>query len=170
MIPAPHTLSTLRRLLLSVCVCLAAYAVYEWFRPYAAPAVTPAAREDASALMDSIITGLHDLPPLETFAETLERPLFRRDRRPYTAPQPQIVQAPAPAPVVEIPLSEQVALRATIIIGERRIALLHDLVNDKPLRLSRGERVHGWTLSEVDTNSVALQKDGALERLGLKQE
>lgn len=170
MIPAPHTLSTLRRLLLSICVCLAAYAVYEWFRPYAAPAVTPAAREDASALMDSIITGLHDLPPLETFAETLERPLFRRDRRPYTAPQPQIVQAPAPAPVVEIPLSEQVALRATIIIGERRIALLHDLVNDKPLRLSRGERVHGWILSEVDTNSVALQKDGALERLGLKQE
>jgi hypothetical protein len=29
--------------------------------------------------------------------------------------------------------------------------------------------VHGWTLSEVDTNSVAMHKDGALEHLALKQ-
>ncbi|MDE0155646.1 MAG: hypothetical protein OXS28_08600 [Gammaproteobacteria bacterium] len=161
---------SLRRLLLGACVCLAGYSVYEWTRPYAPPDTAPPASRDASALMESVIATTPDLPPIETFAETLERPLFRADRRPYEAPQPVIVDEPAPAPVVEIPLGEQVALRATIIIGEKRIALLHDLVNDIPLRLSRGDDVHGWTLSEVDTDSVVLQNGEARARLALKQE
>jgi hypothetical protein len=32
-----------------------------------------------------------------------------------------LIDEPAPAPVVDIPLDEQVALRATIIIGEKRM-------------------------------------------------
>ncbi len=167
---APQTARSLRRLLLGVCVGLAAYTVYEWTRPYAAPDAAPAVREDASGLMENVIASTYDLPPLESFAETLARPLFRSDRRPYTAPRPEIVHEPAPAPVADVPLREQVALRATIIIGEKRIALLHDVVNDSPLRLSQGERVHGWTLTDVGTNSVALQKGEAIERLALKQE
>jgi len=168
--PAPQTRRSLRRLLLGACVCLAGCTVYEWTRPYAAPDTARPANPDVSGLMENIITSAHDVPPLESFAETLERPLFRTDRRPYEAPQPVIVDEPAPAPVVEIPLGEQVALRATIIIGEKRIALLHDVVNDSPLRLSRGDSVHGWTLTEVETDSVALRKGEARERLALKQE
>lgn len=167
--PALQTVRSLRRLLLAACVCLAGYAVYEWTRPYAAPDSAPPARTVASGLMESVIARAHDMPPLETFAETLERPLFRTDRRPYEAPPPVVIDEPAPAPVVEIPLDEQVALRATIIIGEKRIALLHDVVNDSPLRLNQGDSVHGWTLSDVDTNSVTLQKGGARERLALTQ-
>ena len=170
MTPAPQTIRSLHRLLLAVCVGLAAYTVYEWTRPYAAPDPAQPFKGDSSGLTDSVITSAYELPPLENFADTLARPLFRSDRRPYTAPQPVPVQEPAPAPVADIPLDEQVALRATIIIGEKRIALLHDIVNDNPLRLSRGERVHGWTLTDVDTNSVALQKDGTVARLALKQE
>lgn len=166
---APHLVRVLRRLLLGACVCLAGYTVFEWVRPYAPPNVAPSVREDASALLEDISAGAYDLPPLDAFAETLERPLFRADRRPYTAPQPVVVQEPAPAPVPETPLTEQVALRATIIIGEKRIALLHDIVNDSPLRLVRGDNVHGWTLTEVGANSVALQKDEAIERLALQE-
>lgn len=166
--PAPQTVRFLRRLLLGACFCLAAHTAYEWVRPYHAPVALPSATRDALALTESITAATPTLPPIGTFAETLKRPLFRTDRRPYEPAQPVPVDEPAPA--VEIPLNEQVALRATIIIGERRIALLHDLVNDSPLRLSRGDSVHGWTLSEVETGSVALQKDGARERLALKQQ
>lgn len=165
----PQPVRSLRRLLLAACICLAGYTGYEWVRPYRAPAMLPPATRDALALTEGITATMHDLPPIETFAETLERPLFRTDRRPYEAPQPVIVDEPTPAPVVEIPLGEQVALRATIIIGEKRIALLHDIVNDSPLRLSRGDSVRGWVLSEVETDSVALQKGDARERLALEQ-
>lgn len=170
MTPAPQTVRSLRQLLLGACVCLAGYTVYEWTRPYVASDTPPPAGQDATGLVESVIASAYDMPPLEHFAETLERPLFRSDRRPYTAPQPVMVHEPAPAPVAKIPLDEQVALRATIIIGEKRIALLHDIANDSPLRLSRGERVHGWTLVEVDTNSVGLQKGDARTDLALTQE
>ncbi|MCY4338000.1 MAG: hypothetical protein OXD47_04285 [Gammaproteobacteria bacterium] len=160
----------LRRLLLGASVGLAGYSVYEWTRPYVAPDVVPSVKQDTAALLTTVSASTYNLPPVETFAEILERPLFRADRRPYTAPQPVTVDEPAPAPVPEIPLTEQVALRATIIIGEKRIALLHDMVNDSPLRLSQGDSVHGWTLAEVGTNSVALQKGGMTERLALQQE
>ena len=164
------TVRLLRRLLLGASVGLAGYSVYEWTRPHVAPDIMPSAKQDAAALLTNIGAGTYDLPAIETFAETLERPLFRADRRPYTAPQPVTIDEPALAPVPEIPLTEQVALRATIIIGEKRIALLHDMVNDSPLQLSQGDSVHGWTLTEVGTNSVALQKGGMTERLALQQE
>ena len=170
MTPAPQTLRALRRLLLGACVCLAGYMVYEWTRPYVAPDLEQPLTQDASGLLEDVSPGTYDLPPLETFAETLERPLFRADRRPYRAPQPVVVREPAPAPVADVRLEEQVALRATIIIDERRIALLHDIVNDSPLRLSRGDNVHGWTLTEVDTNGVVLQNGETRARLALQQE
>ena len=105
MTPAPQTLRALRRLLLGACVCLAGYMVYEWTRPYVAPDLEQPLTQDASGLLEDVSPGTYDLPPLETFAETLERPLFRADRRPYRAPQPVVVREPAPAPVADVRLA-----------------------------------------------------------------
>lgn len=112
-----------------------------------------------------------DIPLIEAFAEIIERPLFMENRRPYVAPTPVVVREPEPEPVVlvEPDITEQVSLRATIIIGEKRIALVQELAAGKQRRLAQGEAYNGWILTNVETDGISMQKGEEARQIKLKK-
>ena len=92
-------------------------------------------------------------------SETLERPLFSPTRRKYqpplaeeTAPPdaPTPVEVPAqPAPVVAAP-----KLLGVTINGDEVAALLQSPSTPNPAWHRMGAGVDGWTITEIDSNSV----------------
>lgn len=159
-----------RRTLTVLCAILALAAVYELARPHRIPQFEREAGPDAQELSALLQETEGDMPPIEAFAEIIERPLFMENRRPYVAPAPVAVKAPEPAPApVEPDITEQISLRATIIIGEKRIALVQDLAAGKQRRLKQGEAWNGWTLTRVETDAISMQKGEEVRQIALKK-
>ena len=159
-----------RRSLTVLCVVLAGAAVYELVRPHHIPQLVRQAgraSQDVTALLPQ---REGDVPPLETFVEIIERPLFTENRRPYVAPAPAVIREPEPvvAPV-EPDITEQISLRATIIIGKKRIALIRELAIGKQRRLNQGEAYNGWTLTHVETDGISMQKGEEVRQIELKK-
>ena len=159
-----------RRMLAALCVILAFAAVYQLARPHRLPQLEREAGRDAEDLSALLRETAGAMPPLAAFAEIIERPLFMENRRPYVAPAPVAVRAPEPAPApVEPDITEQISLRATIIIGEKRIALVQDLAVGKQRRLKQGESFNGWTLTHVETDGISMQKGEETRQIALKK-
>lgn len=173
MTPKRHPLQHVQRFLVILCLALAGYTVYELGRPQR---VLPLERDTEQAVR--VVPALlpepgGDLPPVTAFAEIVERPLFMENRRPYVAPAPAPVTViepePPPAAPVEPDITEQVSLRATIIIGEKRMALIQELAMGEQRRLNRGEAYNGWTLTGVDTDSISMRKGEVVRQITLKK-
>lgn len=158
-----------RRMMTVLCVILAAAAVYELARPHRIAQFELRAGRDAEDVSALLQVREGDIPPLAAFAEIIERPLFMENRRPYVAPV--VVREPEPEPVapVEPDITEQIALRATIIIGKKRIALIQELAIGKQRRLNQGEAYNGWTLTQVETDGISMQKGEEVRQLELKK-
>ena len=158
-----------RRLMTVLCVMLAIVAGYELARPHRIPLLEYQAGRDAEAVSALLQEREKDMPPIAAFAEIIERPLFMENRRPYAAPAPVPVREPEPVAPVEPDITEQIALRATIIIGEKRIALVQELAIGKQRRLSQGEVYNGWTLTRVETGGISMQKGEEVRHIELKK-
>lgn len=160
-----------RHMLTVLCVILAAAAVYELARPYHTPQLERQAGWAPGGVSALLQAREGDIPPIETFAEIIERPLFMADRRPYVAPVPVVVREPEPEPVVTVEpdIAEQISLRATIIIGEKRIALVQELAIGKQRRLNQGEAYNGWILTRVETDGIFMQKGEEVRQIELKK-
>ena len=87
------------------------------------------------------------------------------------APVPVVVSEPEPEPVimVEPDITEQISLRATIIIGKKRIALVQELAIGKQRRLNQGDAYNGWTLTRVETDGISMQKGEEVRQIELKK-
>ena len=162
-------LNYLLGVMIVLCVGLSGFTVYELVRPNQIPHLAYAANQDAQAAATMVDETGSDIPFIEAFAEIVERPLFMENRRPYSAPAPIVINEPEPQLPVEPDITEQIILRATIIIGEKRIALIQELANGKQLRLSQGEQFNGWTLAGVETNAISMKKGDEVKQIELKK-
>ncbi|MCC7046319.1 MAG: hypothetical protein IT562_06365 [Alphaproteobacteria bacterium] len=116
------------------------------------------------------------LPPLESFSETLNRPLFTATRRP---PSPLAVlqgqQAAAPpAPEKTGPKGEKLVLGTYLLSGivvsaDQKIVLLKHATSGKSLRLSEGETLDDWQLATVAPDYVILRRGDREERVSIRE-
>ena len=84
---------------------------------------------------------LFSLPPIETFSETTERPLFLPDRRPPVFDETQ--------EEVEDVESGLFTLLGIIVSPTQRIALVKVRGSQEVLQLSEGQQANGWTVLQI---------------------
>jgi hypothetical protein len=93
----------------------------------------------------------YDPPPIERFAATLDRPLFRPDRR------PSVEVAGAVGTVEGGALSA--TLRGILFSNLEGVALLSPIGETTVVRVSQGEQYLGWRLLEIHSDNVVFEKD-----------
>ena len=94
-------------------------------------------------------------PPLDTYSEVVERPLFREDRRPYI-PEPTVEREPPGDTGPDI--TTLISLSATVINEDERIALIERKQDRKLQQLRQGEEFNGWTLNQIQADDITMQK------------
>jgi hypothetical protein len=152
--------------LIASCVGLALVLIAEWF--LFAPSSTPSLpAPTAGTEIDAPSAQGPDfqLPALEQFAETVERPLFSESRRPgpKDAPAGETTQAPTEAP-------SQMKLSAVVLAPGHQIAVLKNIATGKLQRVGKGEEWNGWTVKEVRRDSAVLNNQGQEQILKLIRE
>ncbi len=125
------------------------------------PAGAPVATAAPEAAPELPLEAEFEMRPLETFSETLERPLFMATRRP-PEPQPE-VDAPPPAR----PEAVGMELNGIVISPTGRRALLRPLKSREVVRATEGQVIEGWTVQSILPDRVILQRDGVSEELRL---
>jgi len=113
-----------------------------------------AARPDAAALGQTIeIPEMpkYDPPPIERFAEALDRPLFSPDRRPPEGEQ-------SGAGVVE-DRALSATLQGILFATSGSVALLTAVGESSPVRVSEGEVFLDWRLLEIHPDNVVFGRD-----------
>ncbi len=106
-----------------------------------------------------------ELPPLESFRETLERPLFVRGRR---SPGGVGVVAVAGRPAEPPPSAPRLSVAGIAIAGGRRAALVVVEGRPKPISLAEGGELAGWTVTAIDTDRIRLEKGGEAFEVALR--
>ncbi len=91
------------------------------------------------------------MPPIEDFSETLDRPLFSKIRRP-PAPEPD-----APAPEPEKKQKVKVRLAGIIISPRERVALVQEPRAREITRLRVGQEIEGWVLEAILADRIVLR-------------
>jgi len=116
--------------------------------PAAAPALpVPAAEEPAFAV-----------PPLQTYAEVTERPLFSPSRRPAAVTQ----QVAGPA--------SSLALVGVVISGDGRVALIRQGKAPALARVREGQQVEGWTVRSIAPDRVVVRNGTSEAQLKLHED
>jgi hypothetical protein len=105
----------------------------------------------------------YSFPPLATFDEILDRPLFAPDRRRTEPPEPAVVSAPPPVPL-------QVRLEGVARVGSASIAVLRDLTTNEGVRLSEGMKFKDWTVDTVEPERATLKRDSETQELKLERQ
>jgi general secretion pathway protein N len=95
-------------------------------------------------------------PERERYANVLERPLFRPDRKPE--PPPDALSDPTTAPVTTAEL-EALDLTAVVLTPTLVSAWVRDPSQPKPLRLRLGDELKGWTVQNILEDGVALTRE-----------
>jgi type II secretory pathway component PulC len=91
------------------------------------------------------------MPPIEDFSETLDRPLFSKIRRP-PAPEPD-----APAPEPEKKQTVKVRLAGVVISPRERVALVQEPRVKEITRLREGQEIEGWVLERILPDRIVLR-------------
>jgi len=129
------------------------------------PAATELVTADDSTPLPAIpasASTASDYPPLGSFGEILQRPLYEATRRPVQAKA--VVQDTASAD----------RLRAKwrlsgIIIDERNIAILETVRAGETLSLVVGQSVDGWRVQQISENDVVLVRGAETLRFALHE-
>jgi hypothetical protein len=132
-------------------LCFAALAVWPWLVPpipETRPPATPPAAPAAATLTA--------LPPLASFAATVERPLFSPARRPA-----------ANAPATAAPAAEsRYRLVGVVVSGMKKTAFIAD--NGRRAQIGVGDAFDGWTVKEIGQDRVTLASPSGEMVLKLK--
>ncbi len=123
----------------------------------AAPAVTP----QSSANEGLAPQGLSPMPPIETFDEVVERPLFFRSRRP---PDPDA----APPPEAALPPKADFVLTGLVISGKERLALLRPAGSKTVERVHQGAEIEGWRVEAIHADRVVLKRGETVQEIRLE--
>lgn len=147
----------MRRAVMVVCVVLGIAAIVPW--------LNTAPRQSAAAAGDSpeslVMPGLNDPAPLDSYTETLRRPVFLASRR--------TVDEQAQTATGEPLLLGRYKVAGVVIAGERRIVLIRQGTGDKVSRITQGTELDGWTLTEVTRQHLVLEKAGQRQEFVLQQ-
>jgi general secretion pathway protein N len=132
-------------------VCFAALAIWPWLVP-----PIPAARPRATPPVAPAASPVATLPPLASFAATVERPLFSPSRRPA-----------ANAPAAAAPGAEsRYRLLGIVASGPKKTAFIAD--GARRAEIGIGDAFDGWTVKEIGQNRVTLASPSGEMVLKLK--
>lgn len=106
----------------------------------------------------SVEQARYELPALENYAATVERPLFMENRRPAE------VDASEPEPVAVEKLPLNLKLMGVASTPERAVGLFVD-ARGKYKRLHKNETWEGWKVSELEPGKAIMEQDGVHEEL-----
>lgn len=133
----------------------------------------PGAARSAKPLLPAALADL-SLPPIETFSETLNRPLFTATRRP---PSPlAVLQGQGEAPPAARPTGPKgeklvlgrYLLRGIVVTAEQKIVLLTQAGTNKSLRLKEGDKLDDWKIATVAPDHVVLTQGDKQEKVTLR--
>lgn len=99
------------------------------------------------------------LPPLEALSETVERPLFRPDRRPPTIEEVEEAEPNAESGIF--------SLIGIIVSPTERIALVKVRGSQNVLQLSEGQQANGWTVLQIHPGEVVFESNDQTETIEL---
>ncbi|MGF1615002.1 MAG: hypothetical protein ACFCVA_14145 [Gammaproteobacteria bacterium] len=127
--------------------------------PYATPTATSSAPEATDWQRQGSAQGelpQFSLPPIETFFETLARPLFYEARQPPELPAEDDDDPRAQA---ETLAEGDIVLSAIVLASDQRFALLQT-TPQKPnlIRVEEGQEVAGWSVETIRNDSLVLKK------------
>lgn len=155
----PKASSYFQRLLIVLCGILLLSIVYELVRPYQFfPAVPPTVQDKQPMIETPQFNANRTALPTGTFSEIIERPLFMDTRRPHAAPVSADAKKHKRPHQTGPDILTLISLSAIVITNEKHIALIEDNRTGKLQQLHQGEMYGGWTLTDVGTNSIAMQK------------
>jgi len=101
---------------------------------------------------------------LETLHDTVQRPLFEKNRRPVEPPR---TVAAAPVSAVQRPPEPPALTLVGVVKSEgRTIALIKRNQTGQNLRAEEGDSIDGWTVKQIDVQGVVLShgdRDMALQ-------
>lgn len=114
------------------------------------------------------VPAVHAEPPLESTAPIpvddaviAARPIFIATRRPYVPP------AESAAPAAPVAPPEPMTLLATVMAEGRQVALIQSQRDNRIEKLGIGDAIAGWTLAEVHTGHVILERGTESRQLDL---
>jgi general secretion pathway protein N len=93
------------------------------------------------------------LPPIESYAEVTARPLFSATRRP--APQQAFARGS--------PELTSLVLTGVILTSDSRTALVQEAKAPKPIRLTEGQEIQGWTVQSILPDRIVIRR-GTVEQ------
>lgn len=99
----------------------------------------------------------------DSFAETVERPLFSQSRRP---PPPELVEEAADRPTA----IDKLVLTGIVSGPDLKIAILLNGEDQKELRLQEGEDIGGWRLAKFEGDAVTFSQNGRSREFPLYRE
>lgn len=103
-----------------------------------------------------------DLPPIESFSETVARPLFMATRRPPEPEEPEVEAEPTAGAQ-----RNMFNLLGIVISSDERVALVTRRRGGDFLRLVVGQRVDGWLVVAIEPDSMTLSQGDETEMLKL---
>ncbi len=103
------------------------------------------------------------LPELESLSDTVERPLFRPDRRPAPAGQ-----AAAPTTATSATPPRKI-LTGVVIVADEPVALLRGDDPSQTQRARVGDRVDGWEVVSIEPETLVLSQGSDTYRLVLRR-
>jgi len=109
-----------------------------------------------------------ELSPLSDYVQIIERPLFRKDRRPFV-PDESVVDEKKQKRKSSVSRMkpDELHLSAVIITNETRIALIQSGRNKKIQKVILGEVIDDWTLDDVQPGLISLKKGDEVKTLEL---
>ena len=102
------------------------------------------------------------MPPIEDFGETLDRPLFSKIRRPPAS------DAPAEEP--EKKRKVKVRLAGVVISPKERVALVQGTRGRDITRLREGQEIEGWVLESILADRIVLRFGEVREEVKIEGE
>ena len=157
----------IKKALITLCISFLCILLYEFFRSYSLNTTTSPITENSRTVNTEKIQS-KPAPPLEDYAEIVERPLFADDRKPYV---PEVIAAgPERLAKTNLPSkrnTEDYLLSAVIITDKKRMALIETRSDKKIHRINEGEELNGWVLAEINPSQVSLKKGGEIKSLEL---
>ena len=164
-----HLFKIIQAVLAVLCVVLAMILLVELNQDYAIP---PLANIDSTSqpLTMKEIETTDTFVDIEAYENIINRPLFNDDRKPYVYAAPVAEQKPVKTKERPMPTKpqQQLSLTAVVITPEKSLAILQ-AGNSKTLqRIKLGEMIDGWTLTEIQDQSIVLEQGGQTQTLELE--
>ena len=129
--------------------------------------VAPGTGGEAALAQVEGLTAEPDIAANSAFPETLERPLFRANRRPPDPKKPDVAAARPSQPQIAAKLPDGLALVGIIKEGGVERALLRTHGSEQGQWVGIGYVLDGWRLSRIDNGSVIFEAGGQKQALSL---